>query len=388
MCWNLLNYPATGNESGDSTLRHPFYRTVIAHENPDILITEENNSYTGTVWFLNDVMNVHGAVYSKGTFYNGTDTNNEIYFRDSLFHFISNTRIYTDLRDINEFKIVHIATGDTLRIYAVHLKASSGSPNDQQRTEEVDSLRKFTNQLPAGTNFIVCGDFNIYGDFENAYQNLLQDNVNDDGNFVDPIVMTGTWHNYAYRAFHTQSTRTASFGGGATGGMNDRFDMILFSNAINQGSSGIEYVAGSTIAVGNDANHYNQAINVMPNTAAPVAVINSVYNASDHLPVTALFNFSTVNGIRSPDHGSSGLSVFPNPVNLRSRLKFKIDEPSRVKIRVFDILGKEVSVVLDENKAPGEYDILFTLPENLERGLYLIEFQSNTMVDFTNFIKY
>src|SRR5437016_4706380 len=176
MCWNLLNYPDVTNTAADTTLRHPFYRAVIQYEDPDVLVTEENTSTPATTWFLNSVMNANGNNYSKGSFINGPDTDNEIYFKTSAFTFVSNTPIHTNLRYISEFKMVHIATGDTVRIYAVHLKASSGSPNDLQRASEVDSLRKVTNMLPSGSNFMVCGDFNIYGDYESAYQELLQDN--------------------------------------------------------------------------------------------------------------------------------------------------------------------------------------------------------------------
>ena len=83
---------------------------------------------------------------------------------------MSNTPIATDLRNISEFKMIENNTGDTLRIYAVHLKASSGSSNEQQRLDEVNVLRGVTANLPAGSFFLVTGDFNIYGSTEPAYQ--------------------------------------------------------------------------------------------------------------------------------------------------------------------------------------------------------------------------
>ena len=370
MCWNLLNYPATGaSTSADTALRHPFYRAVIQYAVPDILVTEENTFSTGTTWFLNSVMNANGNVYSKGTFIDGWDTNNEIYFKTASFTFVSNTPIRTDVRDISEFKLVHLLTGDTIRIYAVHLKASSGNPNDLQRADEVDSLRKVTNLLPPGSNFIVCGDFNIYGDYEPAYQKLLQNNLNDDGNFIDPITMTGVWHNYFYRSYHTQSTRTTSFGGGATGGLNDRFDMILFSTAIQQNTSGISYVASSTIPVGNDGNHYNDDINLMPNSAAPSIVINALYNASDHLPVFAQFNFSQPNGIASLEKNSFHFSVFPNPASDKFMVAFELHKTQKIMLKVIDILGKEVLLIEDAELPSGEYQ--YPVKKNLAVGIYL-----------------
>jgi hypothetical protein len=387
MCWNLLNYPSTSGASADTALRHPFYRTVIQYENPDILVTEENTFASATTWFLNNVMNANGTVYAKGTFIDGPDTNNEIYFKSSDFAFISNTPVATALRDISEFKLKHIATGDTIRVYAVHLKASSGSPNDSLRSAEVDSLRKVTNALSPGSNFIVCGDFNFYGNYEPGYQKLLHNNSTDDGNFVDPITMTGTWNYYPYRAYHTQSTRTASFGGGATGGMNDRFDMMLFSTAISQGTSGIVYVPGSTTPVGNDGNHFNAAINVMPNAAAPSNVIDALYNASDHLPVFALFNFSSANSIEALENNSVGLFVSPNPAHDHAFLKYTLNAPSYISIKIFTVFGEEVATSFREYELPGEHTIALEGVKNFDPGIYFITFQSRNSFHTSKFIK-
>jgi len=340
VCWNLLNYPDPSNPASDTALRNPYYRTVVQHINPDILVTGENTSLNGTNWFLNQVMNASGNAYQKGVFINGPDSDNEIYFRSSLFSFLGNVAIETDLRDINEFTLVYMASGDTLRIYAVHLKASSGASNEAQRALEVDSLRKVTNRLAPGKNFIVCGDFNIYGSTEAAYVKLLQNNPNDDGNFLDPLFMPGTWDSSVYIPYHTQSTRTVSFGGGATGGLDDRFDMILYSTAIDQGTAGISFQAGSTTPVGNDGNHYNQSINTLPNTAVPVQVANALYNASDHLPVSVVLNFTTPTSVLSIP-GNSGATLFPNPVN--DHLTIVFPRPAgKVRIEVRNAPGIKI----------------------------------------------
>src|SRR6185436_3942381 len=111
MCWNLLNYPDASNISGDTALRHPYFRSVVQYYNPDILVTEEVTSSNGGAWFLNQVMNADSARYSKGVFINGTDTDNEIYFKTAKFTFISNIAIHTDIRNISEFTLLHIPTG-------------------------------------------------------------------------------------------------------------------------------------------------------------------------------------------------------------------------------------------------------------------------------------
>jgi len=289
MTYNLLNYPNT-----DTNIRNPYFRTVINSISPDVLVVSEINTLSGVNSFLSNVLNYSAASYSAGTYINGFDTDNAIYYKTSKFNFISNTVIPTLLRDINEFKIKDKFYGDTLRIYAVHLRA--GDTSIVRRGAEVDSLRKRTNQLPAGSNFIVLGDFNIYGSTEPAYQKLIQDNGGDDGNFTDPLSMTGTWNNIIYDSYHTQSTRTRSFGDGATGGLDDRFDMILYSNGVKN-DGGIKYIPGSLTPFGNDGNHFNDSINQIPNSAVSQTIANALHYASDHLPVYSILEFGNATAV-------------------------------------------------------------------------------------------
>jgi exonuclease III len=250
---------------------------------------QEITSQAGVNGFLTNVLIPINSNYMVGTFLDGPDTDNAIFFKSSLFTFFSNTVIPTTLRDINEFKLVYTATGDTLRIYSVHLKASTGSTNEQQRLAEVTLLRNVTDALPLNKNYIVCGDFNIYGSTEQAYQKLL--NQSTTGYFIDLFNLTGTWNNSAYAQYHTQSPRARAFDGGSTGGMDDRFDMILMSPSIIN-SGGITYVPGSFISYGNDGLHFNDSINAPPNLAVGQTIADAIHYASDHIPVFANFSFA------------------------------------------------------------------------------------------------
>jgi hypothetical protein len=164
----------------------------------------------------------------------------------------------------------------------------------------VDTLRKVTNALPDSSFFIVCGDFNIYSANEAAYSALLQVNTSSNGEFNDVLNLSGTWNNSSYADHHTQSPRDIAFNGGASGGMDDRFDMILFSDGINN-SGGITYKSNTYNAYGNDGNHYNGAINGSPtNTAVGQTIADALYYASDHIPVEAVFEYNANGGGTPP----------------------------------------------------------------------------------------
>jgi hypothetical protein len=64
------------------------------------------------------------------------------------------------------------------------------------------------------------------------------------------------------------------------------------------------------------------------------------------------------------------LQNYPNPFNPVTRIKYHLPEASTVKLAVYDLLGREVAVVVNEKKAPGFYDIDFDARE-LASGVYL-----------------
>jgi endonuclease/exonuclease/phosphatase family metal-dependent hydrolase len=279
MTYNLLNYVMP------DTSRDQYYRTTVEYVHPDILVVQEMTSQAAVDNFLTNVLNaVYPGEYQKSTFVDGTDTDNELYYRTGKIGFIANSPIPTDLRDISRFTIYHPALLDTLRIFSVHLKASSGSTNEAQRASEADNLLTVVGLLPQGADYMVVGDFNIYASTEAAYQKLRTA-------FDDVIAMSGVWNNPAYAPYHTQSPRVRAFGGGATGGLDDRFDLMLMSPSMNGGGGNVTYLPGTMAAVGNDGNHYNDSINRLPNNAVPAPVANALHYAADHLPVMGKFVF-------------------------------------------------------------------------------------------------
>lgn len=234
----------------------------------------------------------------------------------------------------------------------------------------MDSLRKVTNALPAGSDFIVCGDFNIYGEYEQAYYKLTVDNVTDDGNFNDMLNIPGIWNQPLYSEYHTQSTRFGSVGGGAPGGMNDRFDMILYSNGIEQPGR-ITYITNSFTNPGNDGLHYNQSINIMPNTAVPQAIADALYWTSDHLPVYADFEFAPT-GMEEAEGGSGSwqLNVFPNPSCQNISLRYFLKKESDVQLILYNSMGKVVKEFRAKNTT-GYHQEIFSI-KNLSSGVYSV----------------
>ncbi|MBZ0177954.1 MAG: T9SS type A sorting domain-containing protein, partial [Melioribacteraceae bacterium] len=66
---------------------------------------------------------------------------------------------------------------------------------------------------------------------------------------------------------------------------------------------------------------------------------------------------------------------YPNPFNPSTTIKYQIPRRTNVEIKVFDILGKEIVVLVDEIKEAGRYQINFAASK-LSSGVYFYQLQS------------
>ena len=269
--YNVLKYSAS-NEDG----RIPQFATILNEIRPDVLLCQEVDDATMGPRFVNDVLT--WAPFAASAFLDGNDTDVQMFYNQNTFDFISQSRIKTELRDIGEFILATRPTNglepDTVVVYTMHLKASRGS--EQRRADEIDSLLKY---MLDHQNVIVAGDFNIYTNQEPAYTKLLG------VPFTDPIGTTWRRDLPAFASIYTQCTRQnqdGACGGGVSGGIDDRFDLIMVSEALSS-----RIVPETYLAFGNDGvPRLNSSINDPKNTLVSSEVADALYCASDHLPVS------------------------------------------------------------------------------------------------------
>ncbi len=70
---------------------------------------------------------------------------------------------------------------------------------------------------------------------------------------------------------------------------------------------------------------------------------------------------------------------YPNPFNPRTGVRFQVSGVSDVKLTVYDLLGREVAVLVNEKKAPGTYEVRFDAA-GLASGVYLCRMTTGTFV--------
>jgi hypothetical protein len=66
---------------------------------------------------------------------------------------------------------------------------------------------------------------------------------------------------------------------------------------------------------------------------------------------------------------------YPNPFNPVTNIGYELPNDAFVKIRIFDILGREVSMLVNEFKSAGRYIVTFNA-SNLPSGIYFYKLEA------------
>ncbi|NPD84718.1 hypothetical protein HNS38_08115 [Lentimicrobium sp. L6] len=359
MYYNLLNFPGTTPGRADTL------RKTVQYIMPDLLVVNELSSEEGAELILNNSLNIGvSETFQRAEFTDGPDSDNMLFYNANKLALYSQFEIETELRLINEYVVYTLPIiNDTvfLSLYSAHLKASDGSEEENLRYAEAMAFKTHLNTKHKVSNVIFGGDLNIYKSSEKAYTEIT---TGQDITLYDPIFSPANWHNNSsYANIHTQSTRSSQFGGGATGGMDDRFDMIFVSTDILSGAERVRYVSDSYHAFGQDGQRFNQSIRVPSNSTAPDSIINALYYMSDHLPVIMdVAILEEANAIAEANRLEFDFQIEKNLIRFSS-----LEKP--LEFKVFDVLGKEVfSKHLNSGMSQ------FSLPSQINSGVYILQF--------------
>ena len=72
-------------------------------------------------------------------------------------------------------------------------------------------------------------------------------------------------------------------------------------------------------------------------------------------------------------------SIYPNPFNPVTTISFDIVNSSQVSIKVFDLLGNQVTTLVNEIKNGGSHSISWDA-SGLSSGLYFVKMEANNEV--------
>ncbi len=361
LTYNILNYPNFATE------KNPKLQLIMNDAKPDIVAVQEIQSQSAVNLFLTAVL---GPSFQASAFFDGPDTDNALYYKDSIFTLLTSEIIPNTPRYITKYVLRHNFSLNILIVYVAHFKAGDTPADETTRGEEAARLRLYTDQLSGGTNYLVCGDFNLYTSAEPCYERLLDQTTS--GYFLDPLDQPGSWHNNSsFSSIHTQSTRTFQLpDGGASGGMDDRFDFILVSQAM-MNFGGVDYVPSTYWGYGNDGTHFNKQL-VDPPYPISQEIAFALHDVSDHLPIVAEFDFGVINGVEEIDPSELSFKLYqnyPNPFNPSTVIKFEVPYTFPIRLILYDILGREVKTLFEGDAVAGSNEVELNA-EHLPAGVY------------------
>ncbi len=122
-------------------------------------------------------------------------------------------------------------------------------------------------------------------------------------------------------------------------------------------------------------------------------------------PITAYYKIVAVNGIReseftdteavcvsflkessSPQNFNYDLKQnYPNPFNPSTQINFSLEEDTFVTLIVFDILGREIAILINDRVSRGNHKIQFD-GSSLESGIYFYELVTESFRDVKKFV--
>jgi hypothetical protein len=109
--------------------------------------------------------------------------------------------------------------------------------------------------------------------------------------------------------------------------------------------------------------------------------ISSVLD-SNLYAVSPSFSISTTVGVVNTEiviREFALLQNYPNPFNPTTTIRFSVPSVQQVSIKIYDLLGKEIAMLMNEQKQSGEYSVQFN-GDHVPSGMYFCRMQAGNFV--------
>jgi endonuclease/exonuclease/phosphatase family metal-dependent hydrolase len=370
MNWNVLN---------DGLLdpnREQNFARVLQAINPDVIGFNEmwNSTVSEVQNKLNNILLLQTGSWSAVKLDGGTVTASKYPIIQSWLVY-PGQRITASLIDLPE------QFGNNILVINCHYKCCGGSANDATRQREADATVAFildsktpggVIDLPPNTPFVILGDLNFVGDRQQLITLLTGEIINtqlfgnsgppdwDDSELEDLLSSQSD-----KRTAYTWRDDPNSFSPG-------RLDYQIYSNSVMNVEK--HFVLQTEVMSPARLNQYGLQM-------------YDTRNASDHFPKVSdiSINIPTKLNIEPGENNFRLEQNYPNPFNPKTNIRYAVGDRQFVSLKVYDILGNELSVLVTEEQPAGEYEVVFDGRE-LASGIYFsvlkagIYFESKKMI--------
>jgi len=118
--------------------------------------------------------------------------------------------------------------------------------------------------------------------------------------------------------------------------------------------------------------YMKQAINIPPYDEFKTTILREAYIDGKmyyNVPSSVVENENPRNFILHQN--------YPNPFNPTTTIKYAVANTQQVQLKIYDVLGEEIATLVNEEKAPGEYEVEFAAA-GISSGIYFYQLRAGT----------
>ena len=238
---------------------------------------------------------------------------------------------------------------------------------------------EFTNMgVPQSIGLDWDSDDNLYvSSYSGDHVRKFDTNGNDLGLFVNSTLLgpTNIWFDDSGDLLISDYNGTAVKRFDSNGNYINNF-LTGLSN-----SEGVDFFPNGDILIGNGA-------------TSSVKLFDSSGNYIEDLVSSGAGNLLTPNAVVIRENGVVSVSAeennfddlsfvleqnYPNPFNPTTKITYSVPQETQVVLKVYNLLGQEVALLVNEKKTPGFYELYFG-GENLPSGVYIYTIEAGTFI--------
>jgi hypothetical protein len=169
--------------------------------------------------------------------------------------------------------------------------------------------------------------------------------------------------------------------------IDENFLILKFNGSENQHKYDLYYIKKNELNTIEEYQVYVGAIIYDLQNTGEHEILISMYHTREVQPnfyntryVTKIYKPDSATSVNNDEIILSGIKLYqnyPNPFNPYTNINFEINEFSTVSLKVYNILGKEIKLLLEENLPAGEYTIQWDGKDSkgnlLPGGVYFIQ---------------
>lgn len=350
--------------------RKPSYQRILNAINPDIICFNEffNSSVSQVKLAMDEILPLGTP---NGWFAVKLDAGNVLV---SKFPIIQNWVVYAGQRISASLINLSSKYEKNLLVINAHLRCCTAEEIRQREADAIISFLKDAKQpggnitLPEGTPFALAGDLNLVGDYRQLRTLLTGEIVNTnlfgegglpdwDDTELEDLYSSHTDRRYYY----TWSDESSSFPPG-------RLDFFIYSNSVLE--IGNNFILNTSTMSNERLTNYG------------LFSFDS-RTASDHFPKVQDLKIPLITNLNESNINPGKFDLlqnYPNPFNPVTVVSYQLPVDSNVSIKIYDVLGNEIAVLVDGLRKAGKHSVTFNA-EKMSSGIYYYQLKAGEYIN-------